>query len=43
MAIMRLKERKQLDYDDAVSKYIPEFAPSAHFNKITLRPIFKCF
>jgi len=37
MAIMLLKERKQLGYDEAVSKYIPEFSPSTQFNKITLR------
>jgi CubicO group peptidase (beta-lactamase class C family) len=39
MAIMLLKERNQLGYDDAVSKYIPEFSHSAHFNKITLRQL----
>ena len=37
MAIMRLKERGQLGYDDPVSKYIPEFSHSTHFSKITLR------
>lgn len=37
LAIMLLKERNQLGYDDAVSRYIPEFSHSARFNKITLR------
>jgi CubicO group peptidase (beta-lactamase class C family) len=37
MSVMILAERKKLSYDDPVSKYIPEFSRSAHFNKITLR------
>jgi len=37
MAIMILAERKKLNYDDPVSKYIPEFSHSARFSKVTLR------
>jgi CubicO group peptidase (beta-lactamase class C family) len=37
MAIMMLAERKKLNYDDAVTKYIPEFSQSEHFSKVTLR------
>lgn len=37
MAIMTLGERKNLSYDDPISKYIPEFSRSAKFSKITLR------
>lgn len=37
MAIMILGERKKLNYDDTVSKYIPELSHSVHFNRITLR------
>ena len=37
MAIMILAERKNVSYDDSVSKYIPEFSHSAHFSKVTLR------
>jgi CubicO group peptidase (beta-lactamase class C family) len=37
MAIMILAERSKLDYDDLMSKYIPEFSRSPHVNKITLR------
>ena len=37
IAIMILAERKKLSYDDAVSKYIPEFSHSARFSKVTLR------
>ncbi len=32
-----LAERNKLRYDDAVSKYIPEFIGSAYLGKITLR------
>jgi CubicO group peptidase (beta-lactamase class C family) len=37
MAVMMLAERNKLRYDDAVSKYLPEFIGSAHLGKITLR------
>lgn len=39
MAIMMLAERGKLSYDDPVSKYIPEFSPSAHLSQITLRQL----
>ncbi len=37
MAIMILAERNKLNYDDYISKYIPEFSRSPHVSKITLR------
>jgi len=37
MSIMILEERKKLNYDEPVSKYIPELSHSSHFNNITLR------
>jgi CubicO group peptidase (beta-lactamase class C family) len=37
MAIMILAERSKLNYDDPVSKYIPEFSGSPHVSKVTLR------
>ncbi|HLK56040.1 MAG TPA: serine hydrolase [Chthonomonadaceae bacterium] len=37
MAIMMLAEKKQLDYDDLLSRYIPEFASLPHASGITLR------
>ena len=37
MAIMILAGRNELNYDDPVAKYIPEFSGSAHFREITLR------
>jgi len=37
MAIMILAGRNELNYDDPVAKYIPDFSRSAHFHKITLR------
>ena len=39
MAIMILAERKKLNYDDPVSRYIPEFSSSAHLGRITLREL----
>jgi CubicO group peptidase (beta-lactamase class C family) len=37
MAIMMLAGRTELNYDEPVAKYIPEFSRSAHFREITLR------
>jgi len=37
MTIMILAERSKLNYDELVSKYIPEFSRSPHLTKITLR------
>ena len=37
MAIMILAERGKLNYDELLSKYIPEFSRSPHLSKITLR------
>ncbi|MFZ0820052.1 MAG: serine hydrolase [Candidatus Acidiferrales bacterium] len=37
MAIMILAERNKLNYDDSISKYIPEFSRSPHLSKVTLR------
>src|ERR1700690_2901042 len=37
VALMILGERKKLNYDDPISKYIPEFSRSAHLSRITLR------
>ena len=37
MSIMMLAERQKLNYDEPVSKYIPQLAHSDHFNRITLR------
>jgi len=37
MAIMILADRNKLNYDDPVSKYIPEFSRSPHASKNTLR------
>jgi CubicO group peptidase (beta-lactamase class C family) len=37
MAMMILAGRKELNYDDPVAKYIPEFSRSAHCREITLR------
>ena len=39
MAIMILAERKQLSYDDPVSKYISEFSGASHLDKITIRQL----
>ena len=39
MAIMILAERKQLSYDDPISKYIPEFSGASHLGRITIRPL----
>lgn len=39
VAIMILAERKKLDYDDSVSKYLPEFSSTAGFSRITLRQL----
>ena len=39
MAIMILAERKQLSYDDPVSKYIPEFSGASHLGEITIRQL----
>jgi CubicO group peptidase (beta-lactamase class C family) len=38
-AIMMLAERNKLSYDDALSKYIPEFARSSQTSKITIRQL----
>jgi len=37
MSIMILAERKKLNYNDPISKYVPELSQSVHFRKITLR------
>src|SRR5579859_154655 len=37
MAIMIIAEQRKVNYDDLVSKYIPEFSGSPHVSKITLR------
>lgn len=39
LSIMMLTERRQLSYDDPVSKYIPELSDSAHLSQITLRQL----
>jgi CubicO group peptidase (beta-lactamase class C family) len=39
MGIMILASRGSLNYDDHISKYIPEFSRSAHLSKITLRQL----
>jgi CubicO group peptidase (beta-lactamase class C family) len=39
MSIMMLAERRELNYDDPVSKYIPELSHSAHLSQITLRQL----
>jgi CubicO group peptidase (beta-lactamase class C family) len=39
MAIMILAEGNKLSYNDAVSKYIPQFSRSARLSKITLREL----
>lgn len=36
-AIMILFERDKLSFDDPVTKYIPEFSPSANLRKVSLR------
>ena len=39
MSIMMLAEQGKLNYDDPVSKYIPEFSRSAHLGQLTLRQL----
>ncbi|HVN93959.1 MAG TPA: serine hydrolase domain-containing protein [Terracidiphilus sp.] len=39
MAIMILAEQGKLNYDDPVSRFIPEFSHSAHLSQITLRQL----
>jgi CubicO group peptidase (beta-lactamase class C family) len=39
MAIMILAERRQLSYDDLVSKYTPEFSVASHLGRITVRQL----
>lgn len=39
MAIMMLAERRQLSYDDLISKYIPEFSGASHLGRITVRQL----
>jgi CubicO group peptidase (beta-lactamase class C family) len=39
MAIMMLAEQHKLQYDDRVSKYIPEFSPSPVAGEITIRQL----
>jgi CubicO group peptidase (beta-lactamase class C family) len=39
MSIMMLAEQGKLNYDDPVSKHIPEFSRSAHLGQITLRQL----
>ena len=39
MAIMILRERGRLSYDDPISKYIPEFSPPSSLGRATLRQL----
>ena len=39
MATMILAERKQLSYDDPISRYIPEFSGASHLGRVTIRQL----
>jgi len=39
MAIMMLAERRKLNYDDLISKYIPEFSGASHLGRVTIRQL----